>query len=134
MNSKNQAQGNLTIESIKRYENVIESLNKKIQYLEIAAQKSNLDGKDEHKLDWLVYHKYNKNLKERLTFINRVMDWNQFAEELTQQNDKQFKQRNFNSYGSELLQDEAMSKEHFAVSKSSLIDIMEQVYFPVIDI
>lgn len=38
------------------------------------------------------------------------------------------------SMNNELLQDEAMAKEHFAVSKSSLIDVMEQVYFPVIDI
>lgn len=116
---------------------MIESLNKKIQYLEIAASKSNLDGKDGQNLDWLVYHKYNKNLKERLVFINRVMDWNEFSEELTQQNEKKFKQRNHNSYGGDVgasLHDEAMAKEHFAVSTSNLMDIMEQVYFPVIDI
>lgn len=41
MNSQNaKSSGQLTIDSIKRYESVIESLNKKIQYLEIASQKS----------------------------------------------------------------------------------------------
>jgi len=50
--------------------------------MEVANQKAlsvNVDGAN---LDYLVYQKYNKNLKDRLTFINRVMDWNNFAEEL----------------------------------------------------
>ena len=34
----------------------------------------------------------------------------------------------------ELLQDNAMAKEHFAVTESSLFEVMNHVYFPVIDI
>ena len=74
----------MTIESIKRYEGVIESLNKKIQYLEMQAQKAQVDGQDGGNLDWIVYHKFNKNLRERFKFIDRIMDWNSFAEDLTE--------------------------------------------------
>ena len=33
-----------------------------------------------------------------------------------------------------ILEEEALSREHFNVSKSSLVEIMEQAYFPLIDI
>lgn len=32
------------------------------------------------------------------------------------------------------MEEEAMSREHFNVSKSNLVEIMEQAYFPLIDI
>lgn len=78
----------MTLESIKRYEQVIESLNKKIQLMEVVSKKSHLDAADEANLNWLVYHKYNKNLKERMQFVNSVMDWNKFAEDTLEQKDK----------------------------------------------
>lgn len=31
------------------------------------------------------------------------------------------------------LEEEAMAKEHFSVSKSALTEILEQAYFPLID-
>jgi len=33
-----------------------------------------------------------------------------------------------------ILEEEALAKEHFAVSKSSLVEIMEEAYFPLIDV
>lgn len=79
-------------------------------------------------VDWMIYNKYNKNLKERFKFINKIMDWNTFADDLIGQKNK-FMSGNDNSpwknLTNEVLQDEAMAKEHFSVSKSGLMDIME---------
>ena len=68
MNSKQKQNNNpmMTIESIKRYEIVIEQLNQKVKTLEATNAKSNLNDQNVENLDWLVYHKYNKNLKTRL--------------------------------------------------------------------
>lgn len=87
MNNQSSAKssGQQNFDSIKRYESVIETLNKKIQYMEISAQKSQISSQDGDNLDWMVYHKFNKNLKDRLRFINKIMDWTVFSDDLTGQ-------------------------------------------------
>ena len=39
-------------------------------------------------LDWMVYNKYNKNLKERFRFVNKILEWNTFADDLIGQKNK----------------------------------------------
>lgn len=72
----------MTIESIKRYEVVIEQLSEKVKTLEASNAKSNLNDQNVDNLDWLVYHKYNQNLKARLTFLDRILDWKKFSADL----------------------------------------------------
>jgi len=54
----------------------------------MSAQKSQMDSQDGSNLDWIVYHKFNKNLKERFKFIDRILDWKTYSEDLTEQKDK----------------------------------------------
>lgn len=67
------------------------------------------------------------------------MDWNHFCEELNNERDSYLRRsqrndrpaspyRNFN------VPDEHHAKEHFAVNRGSLEEIMHEVYFPIIDI
>lgn len=114
-----------TIESIKRYEGVIESLNKKIHFLENQS----VDGSN---LDFLVYHRFNQNLRERFQFIERILDWNTFSGDVTE-NKLGYRNNWKNKEANQHLHDEANSKQHFAAQKSSLTEILDDVYFPLID-
>lgn len=62
--------------------------------MEATTKKSSLDTTDEANLNWLVYHKYNKNLKERMQFVNSIMDWKRFASDTVEQKEKRFNIRN----------------------------------------
>ena len=105
--------------------------------MEASSKKSSLDTTDDTNLNWLVYHKYNKSLKERMQFVNSIMDWKRFAEDTVEQKEKRVNMRNssnlYTSLTDATLDEEAMAKEHFAVSKSALTEILEQAYFPLID-
>ena len=65
--------------------------------MEVVSKKSQLDTADSANLNWLVYHKYNQNLKERMQFVNSVMDWNKFAEDTIEQKEKRINLRNVNN-------------------------------------
>jgi len=95
-----------TIESIKRYESVIESLNKKIQYLENQSS----DGAN---LDFIVYHRFNQNLKDRFQFIERILDWSTFSTDVTE-NKLGYRNNWKNKEGNPHLHDEANAKQHFS--------------------
>ena len=133
-NQRDQSQAAISMESIKRYETVIESLNKKIEYLELSAKNNGMDSRD---LNWAVYHKFNKDLKSRLAFINQIMDWKQFASNVLE-NKNQFKPLNpqsskWASLTSAVLKEEAFCRDHFTVTKSPLVEVMEEAYFPIIN-
>jgi len=51
-------------------------LNKKIQYLEGVA---NQDGVN---IDLIAFNKFNQNIRERFLFIERILDWNTFAQDV----------------------------------------------------
>jgi len=67
------------------------------------------------------------------------MNWTKFADDVVNQRSvhKTGIMASSNPYAAltrKILDEEALSKEHFAVSKSSLVEIMEDAYFPLIDI
>lgn len=72
-------------------------------------------------------------------FINKILNWNEFADELTENREK-FRNKSPNRWlklGSQCnpsLVDEAHAKQHFAINKSSLAEVMELTYFPLIDV
>jgi hypothetical protein len=54
-------------------------MRKQIEILETSG-KSNSD--DDGTFDMMVYRRFNKNLKARFQFINRIMDWNEYADSI----------------------------------------------------
>ena len=81
MNNKAQPQ----IESIQKYEQIIEQLNKKIKLLEMSAEHlGKSDEKDPTNFNMMVFNRFNKNLKSRFQFIDNILNWQNFTEDLTQ--------------------------------------------------
>ena len=66
-------------ETIIQYENQIAELRKTIQILETAGAQ-NVGDKGSQDLEYLVYHRFNKNLNARLQFISRIIDWKEFSD------------------------------------------------------
>lgn len=62
-----------------------------------------------------------------------MLDWNMFAEDLTEQKDKFRRGNQWQSLAANPhMHDEANAKEHFAFNKSTLAEVLEDVYFPLI--
>ena len=63
------------------------------------------------------------------------MDWNDFAESIVNPRDNRYGGNRYmrqSSYANPNLMEEANAKEHFAFNKSSLQEVLEETYFPVI--
>ena len=71
MQGKN-VQSGMTSQDIINYENKISELNKKIEILETAGAQNSKGDQNASNLDFLVYHKFNKNLKDRFEFISKI--------------------------------------------------------------
>ena len=76
-------------------------------------------------LDKVIFDAFNNDLKKRLDFIGRVLDWQRFEEAAKGRGDMD----TFNP----TVQDGELTAEHFTYSKSNLNNLMDRVYFPVID-
>ena len=91
---------------------------------------------DARDLNWAVYHKFNKDLKSRLSFINQIMDWKQFSQDVLENKTKFNVLKSGSKWGSltsAVLQEEAFCRDHFSVTKSPLVEVMEEAYFPIIN-
>lgn len=98
-------------------------MNKKIQYLE---------GQDGGNIDHIAFTKFNGKIKERFLFIERILDWNTFSQDIKE--NKVGHRNNWkNKESNPQLHEETNAKLHFAAQKSQLHEILEDVYFPVID-
>lgn len=76
-------------------------------------------------LDQVIFDTFNKDLKKRLDFVGRILDWEKFADQvqgIAQADD-------FNPE----VQDGELTAEHFTFRKSNLNYLMDRVYFPTID-
>lgn len=90
---------------------------------------------DDNTFDMMVYRRFNKNLKTRFQFINKIMDWNEFSDSIVNPRDNRYGGNRWNrntTYANPNLIEEANAKEHFAYNKSSLLEVLEDVYFPVV--
>lgn len=86
----------------------------------------NLDGDFRiEDLDKAVFETFNKDLKKRLEFVGKVLDWERFGESL--------KGKSRSNGFKPTVQDGELTEEHFTFSKSNLNYLMDKVYFPVID-
>lgn len=82
-----------------------------------------------------VYYAFNKDLKKRLAFISNLIEWDEWADVLIDN-----EERNTSFRGKKRpsqtprVKDGELANEHWAASKSELAQIMMKVYFPVIDV
>lgn len=76
-------------------------------------------------LDKVIFEAFNKDLKKRLDFVGRVLDWQRFGDVAQGAAD----QEAFNPE----VQDGELAGEHFTFRKSNLNHLMDRVYFPTID-
>ena len=63
------------------------------------------------------------------------MDWNEFSDSVINQRDNRYGGNRWMraaAYANPNLIEEANAKEHFAFNKSTLLEVLEDVYFPVI--
>lgn len=96
---------------LQQYEDIIDGLNKKITYLENTSNQSDLN------IDLIAFNKFNQNIRDRFLFIERILDWNTFAQDIKENkfgNRNNWKDREGNSQ----LHEETNAKNHFAAQKS----------------
>lgn len=73
----------------------------------------------------MIFDAFNKDLKKRLNFVGRVLDWQRFSEAAK----GSVVADEFNPE----VQDGELANEHFTYRKSNLNNLMDKVYFPTID-
>ena len=76
-------------------------------------------------LDRVIFENFNNDLKKRLDFVGKVLDWQRFGDVSKGIVDAE----NFNPE----VQDGELAAEHFTYRKSNLNHLMDKVYFPTID-
>ena len=94
-------------DTVQHYETIIDGLNKKIQYLE---NQSNQDGVN---IDLIAFNAFNGKIKDRFLFIERIMDWTTFAQDIKEnkighRNNWKHKEANHT------LHEETNAKQHFS--------------------
>lgn len=76
-------------------------------------------------LDRVIHDAFNNDLKKRLDFIGRILDWQRFGEVAQGAAEAE--------YFDPEVQDGELASEHFTFRKSNLNHLMDRVYFPTID-
>ena len=76
-------------------------------------------------LDRVIFEAFNNDLKKRLDFVGKVLDWQRFGEVAQGTGEVE-------AFNPEV-QDGELAGEHFTYRKSNLNFLMDRVYFPTID-
>lgn len=113
---------------------VIAELNKKIEILTYQLRRAEGQSTNSNMaLEKQAYNEFNRDIKGRLRFVNKLLDFQKLADEVAGKNPKKKELNFFQKIGKSIIQDGELASEHFAATKSELSNLMEAAYFPVID-
>lgn len=112
----------------------ISELNKKIEMLTYQLKRSEEQLKSkEVDLEKVAYQRFRNDIKGRLRFIDKLMDFNKLSNEVNGVVPKKKPLNFFQKIGKAIIEDGQLAHEHFTASKSELGKLMEAAYFPVVD-